>query len=220
MTRCRVVCALLAALPLLLAAHARAGKVENEAVTLSGDYARMTKVCKLSDKQTVQVQQRIQAKEAALATWDRKNAEKLAGLESSAASAEDDAQKARLQKQADALKASKTKLEMAAENAILSCLRQDQRLKWETHLLVEQVGPQLGTKLSKDQKAGLEKLCEQAAASLMRGASPEIREKLAAKVLEAAKKLLETEKLDGYGGSKPDDDESKDYTGKDTWKRK
>ena len=106
---------------------------------LRGYYAIMSSVLELSDEQKAQLTEKIKARAAALKAWDEdEKGQKLAELLTKAKDADKDAAK-EIRKEAAALRKERVELEASHKAKIMDVLTDEQKTKWEGHLLYTQM---------------------------------------------------------------------------------
>jgi len=155
---------------------------------LRGYYAIMAGVLELTDEQKDKMTEAITARDAALAEWDEgEDGKKLAELVKKAKEADKDAARG-LRKEAAALRKERAELEAAQKAKIMEVLTEEQKVKWEGHLLYTQMMRQFKkVGLTKEQEGKIRALCaakgaEAIAAAGDRKALKKLRADLAAAI--------------------------------------
>jgi Spy/CpxP family protein refolding chaperone len=148
-------------------------------------WAPMAEKLNLSTDQTATLKQKVEAKNQAVAEWNRTNAEKLNALKASMKDAKKSGSKEEMKKlknEMGELNKARKKIEADGEAACMAVLSADQKARWEGVLLSKRV-------LGKYRKAGLDQTQQAKAEELCIAAAGEIAgaDKKAAKA--AMKKL-------------------------------
>ena len=148
---------------------AKAGKPAKQK-GLTGIYAEMVKALKLSDEQAAKLNEKVQAKQAALKKWEADNKAALEDNKKAVEAAKSANDKEALKKASDArrqLMADREKVAASAEAEIMSVLTPEQQLAWEAYELDKGVCAKLSkAELTDDQKAKIQALANDAAKEL------------------------------------------------------
>jgi Spy/CpxP family protein refolding chaperone len=138
-----VVPAVLIAAPAALAEEAKAKPAKEKAPAkassgLKGEYAIMASECKLPQDQIATLKAKVQAKDEALAAWEKENGEKAKAIQEAAKKAREGNDKAASKKAADDLKAlneAKAKIQADGMVAIYAVLTPEQKQTWDGFVL-------------------------------------------------------------------------------------
>jgi len=143
----------------------RRGKQPEESL-----YDLLMRECKLTDKQQTAVKEKIKARDAVLAAWDKANAEKVQAAENAAKDAKDkndgDARKQASRNLRD-LRTAREESAAAATAAIFAVLTDEQKAAWDTHELFKATaGRYRRAELTEEQLAKVKTACAIAAKEL------------------------------------------------------
>lgn len=145
---------------------------------LPDEFAPMVKVCALTADQVAKILEKIQARKVALDTWDKTHSKKQADLreELTEAKVKGDADAARSAETAlKELQADREKTACEGEKPVLEILNLDQRIKWESYLLIQSLAAEFrALALTQAQWAKVKPMCDEAASGVP-GAGDDLR---------------------------------------------
>lgn len=175
---------LVAASPVLAAEDAPVPKPKP---VLAGEYAAMTRECKLTDEQVAKVSEKVEAEKEVLAAWDKADGAKLADLRRSLATAED---KAAVEKQIAELEAKRAEVKCKADADILAVLTPEQKTTWEGCTLCRDMMAKHKVPMLQARKCRMQ--CDDAAKEIaaLKGSDEEVAKAKAA-ILEKLSKSVE-----------------------------
>ncbi len=131
---------------------------------------QLVRECKLSEKDQVAVKEKIAARDAVLAKWDKDNAEKVQAAEAAAKAArsgEDADAKTKAAAATRELKKARTETAATATEAVLTALTDEQKAVWSEYQLYQStVGRYRRAELTDEQKAKIKTACTVAAKEL------------------------------------------------------
>ena len=226
-----VVCGLLAlaalAAPALAAATGSSSKsrtsrsptkpqrTEKREPQLSGEYAKVADELGVSDAQKRRIAEAAQAKDKALATWDKQYGKRLDDLKRK----QSEGGSASITTQIEATEKARARVEAAGHARVMACLTPEQRATWEAKTLYEDVMKQVRTsRRSGEHTAAIQNLCRQAAEKLASDRSPDARDRILAQLVATVQNMLQagedqTSSKRRKAASSGDKDDPKRYPG-------
>lgn len=181
---------------------------------IRGYYAIMASVCKLTDEQKTQFEEKIKARSEALKAWDDgADGQKVAELKKKLSDIprEKREERGELAKQLKPLEAGRAKIEKETRDAILAILTPEQRVLWDGQQLYTQRMRGLGrAKLTDEQKEKVRELCQQTAKAISelpekerRGKVKELEKQLSAKIDQEVLTAEQREAMKAKPSTKP-----------------
>jgi Spy/CpxP family protein refolding chaperone len=157
-----------AALILVLAAPVvMAAQAKPASSGLKGEYAIMVSELKLDEAAVARLKEKVQAKDEALAAWDKENGEKLKAAQDAAKKAKEGTDKAAAKKAADEVKAltdARGKIQADGMVAIYAVLSPEQKTQWDGFVLYRTMSGRFKkAALTEDQQKTMRGLCAAAA---------------------------------------------------------
>lgn len=148
-----------------------AAEKQSSAGALKGEYAMMVRELKLTEAEQAKLKEKVDAKDAALATWDKANADKVKAAQDAAKKAKESTDKEAMKKTSEELKAitaERTKIQSDGMAAIYGAMTAEQRQTWEGFTLFRSMSARFRkADLTTEQDAKIRPLCDQAAKEIL-----------------------------------------------------
>ncbi len=161
---------------------------------LKGEYAMLAREAGLSDEQVVKVAQLVAKNKQELSQWKAQNGKQIAAAKKAleqARKAKDKEASAKAKAELKKLESGKATLSKQLKEDIQSILTDEQKVKWEGFTLYRSLTRKLAkAKLTKEQKAQIRKLADEAGEELSKVNDNAARKKIISRVEKAARAFI------------------------------
>lgn len=181
---------------------------QDKVAQLSGEYAAMAEELGCNEAQKKRMAGAVQAKEKALADWEKQYGKKLAELKQ-----KDDAS-GQAAARVEALEAARARVEAQGHARVLATLTAPQRQTWESKKLRDEVAAHFkSVRFTDPQLAIIDQMCKEAAAKLAASATADARETTVAQLIATIEQKVLTAEQKGKS-AKSTTGKSRTSTGK------